>query len=144
MPTLGCGVGELANARLKRPLTFAEKVIYGHLDSPDQDPNNLTPGAYLKLRPTRVACQDATAQMALLQFLTTGLPSAAVPTTIHCDHLIIAREGVDKDLPTATHANKEVYEFMASVCAKYGMGFYAPNAGIIHQVLWLLHSIEKC
>ncbi|OCF31425.1 aconitate hydratase, mitochondrial [Kwoniella heveanensis BCC8398] len=120
---------------LNRPLSLTEKVIYGHLDSPELATDNFQPGKYLKLRPIRVACQDATAQMALLQFLTTGLSEVQTPTTIHCDHLIIAKEGATTDLPSATSVNKEVYDFMSSVCAKHGMGFYAPNAGIIHQIV---------
>lgn len=96
--------------RLRRPLTYAEKIIYGHLDNPHLPVAAFDTGSYLKLRPSRVSCQDATAQMALLQFLTTGLPAVRTPTTIHCDHLIVAKEGVETDLPNAALSNKEVYD----------------------------------
>ncbi|RSH93588.1 hypothetical protein EHS25_007946 [Saitozyma podzolica] len=97
---------------LRRPLTYAEKIIYGHLDDPHLPVAAFDTGKYLKLRPSRVACQDATAQnMALLQFLTTGLPAVRTPTTIHCDHLIVAKDGVETDLPNAALSNKEVYDF---------------------------------
>lgn len=99
----------IADISLNRPLTLTEKILYGHLDNPEAAASGLSPGAYMKLRPTRVACQDATAQMALLQFLTTGLDTVQTPTTIHCDHLIIAKEGVDKDLSHAIGMNEEVY-----------------------------------
>jgi aconitate hydratase len=91
--------------------------------------------SYLKLRPSRIACQDATAQMALIQFMSAGLESVAVPTTVHCDHLIIGRKGNDEDLSQANEINKEVYEFLASVCQKYNAGFWKPGAGIIHQIV---------
>jgi aconitate hydratase len=120
--------------RLNRPLTLTEKVLYGHLD----DPQNaaLERGrSYLDLRPDRVTMQDATAQMAILQFLTTGKASTAVPTTVHCDHLIAAEVDASKDLLKATTDNKEVYEFLRTASAKCGMGFWKPGAGIIHQVV---------
>eukprot|EP00741_Cyanophora_paradoxa_P005495 tig00000889_g5327.t1 len=120
--------------RLARPLTLAEKVVYGHLDEPDKA--EIVRGkSYLKLRPDRVAMQDATAQMAVLQFISSGLPRTAVPTTIHCDHLIQAQLGADKDLQTAVDLNREVYDFLASAAAKYGMGFWRPGSGIIHQIV---------
>ncbi|GAA5922482.1 hypothetical protein JCM1841_004925 [Sporobolomyces salmonicolor] len=120
--------------RLNRPLTLSEKILYGHLDNPhDAD---IRPGAsYLKLRPDRVACQDATAQMALLQFMSAGLPTVAVPTTVHCDHLIEAQIGGVKDLARAKDINKEVYDFLATCTAKYGIGFWKPGSGIIHQII---------
>lgn len=90
--------------------------------------------SYLKLRPDRVAMQDATAQMATLQFISSGLPRVAVPTTIHCDHLITAEVGAERDLATAKSDNREVYDFLASAGNKYGMGFWKPGSGIIHQV----------
>jgi aconitate hydratase len=99
--------------RVGRPLTYTEKVIYGHLDNPHLPVAAFDTGSYLKLRPSRVACQDATAQMALLQFLTTGLPAVRTPTTIHCDHLIVAKDGVETDLPNAALSNKEVYDVRA-------------------------------
>ncbi|MBK6767344.1 MAG: aconitate hydratase [bacterium] len=120
--------------RLGRPLTLAEKHIFGHLDDPHTD--DLVPGkSYLQLRPDRVAMQDATAQMALLQFMSAGLKSVAVPTTVHCDHLIQARLGASEDLQNAVVTNKEVYDFLRSVSQKYNIGFWKPGAGIIHQVV---------
>lgn len=119
--------------RLGRPLTLSEKILYAHLD----DPKNaeVKRGAtYLKLRPDRVAMQDATAQMAMLQFISSGLPRVAVPSTIHCDHLIEAQVGNEKDLPRALEINKEVYNFLSTAGAKYGVGFWKPGSGIIHQV----------
>ncbi|CAE6452140.1 unnamed protein product [Rhizoctonia solani] len=120
--------------RLNRPLTLSEKILYGHLDDPaNQD---ITRGvSYLKLRPDRVACQDATAQMALLQFMSAGMPTTAVPTTVHCDHLIEAQVGGAKDLARAININKEVYDFLATATAKYGIGFWKPGSGIIHQII---------
>ena len=120
--------------RLNRPLTLGEKILYGHLDDPDNQ--ELEPGtSYLQLRPDRVAMQDATAQMALLQFMLAGREQVAIPTTVHCDHLIRAFVGADEDLQQALLDNNEVYAFLKSVSAKYGIGFWAPGAGIIHQVL---------
>lgn len=120
--------------RLGRPLTLAEKIMFGHLDDPERQ--ELAPGeAYLALRPDRVAMQDATAQMALLQFMSAGLSRTAVPTTVHCDHLIRARSGAAEDVARAIEENREVYEFLESVSAKYGIGFWKPGSGIIHQVV---------
>jgi len=120
---------------MNRPLTLAEKIIYGHLDDPNDAKDIVRGETYLKLRPDRVAMQDATAQMAVLQFISSGLPKTAVPTTIHCDHLIEAQiEGV-KDLARAEDKNKEVYAFLGSAAAKYGMGFWKPGSGIIHQIV---------
>ncbi len=96
--------------------------------------------SYLKLRPDRVAMQDATAQMAMLQFISSRLPRVQVPTTIHCDHLIEAQLGGVKDLARAKDVNKEVYNFLASAGAKYGVGFWKPGSGIIHQVSDCLHG----
>lgn len=122
-----------ARTRFNRPLTFAEKVLIGHLDGPDQA---LDRGkSYVDYRPDRVAMQDATAQMAWLQFMTCGLPQVAVPTTTHCDHLIQARVDGKTDLATALDSNKEVYDFLESVSAKCGGGFWKPGSGIIHQVI---------
>jgi aconitate hydratase len=119
--------------RVNKPLSLAEKIIFGHLDDPASD---VTPGkAYIGLRPDRVAMQDATAQMALLQFMSAGLKQAAVPSTVHCDHLILARVGADEDLKNAHSMNAEVYDFLRSVSAKFGIGFWKPGAGIIHQVV---------
>ncbi len=91
--------------------------------------------SYLLLRPDRVACQDATAQMALLQFMSAGLPNVAVPSTVHCDHLIEAQVEGAADLARAKSLNKEVYDFLSSTCAKYGLGFWKPGSGIIHQIV---------
>ncbi|HWV37298.1 MAG TPA: aconitate hydratase [Vulgatibacter sp.] len=120
--------------RLQRPLTLAEKVLFGHLD--DSKGQELEAGkAYLLLRPDRVAMQDATAQMALLQFMQAGKPEVAVPSTVHCDHLIQARVGAAADTDVASTENREVYDFLAQVSAKYGIGFWKPGSGIIHQVV---------
>ena len=124
----------VARHRLGRPLTFAEKVLIAHADDPETV--GLERGVdYSDYRPDRVAMQDATAQMALLQFITAGLPTVAVPSSVHCDHLIQARVGADADLETAIDANAEVYDFLRSVSAKYGIGFWKPGSGIIHQVV---------
>merc|ERR1711939_955549 len=125
---------EVVRKRLNRPLTYSEKVLYGHLDNP-HDADIRRGASYLKLRPDRVACQDATAQMALLQFMTAGLPTVAVPTTVHCDHLIQAQTGGKEDLARAINLNKEVYDFLATCTAKYGIGFWKPGSGIIHQIV---------
>merc|ERR1712142_825633 len=125
---------EVVKGRLNRPMTLSEKILYSHLDDPaNQD---IVRGeSYLRLRPDRVAMQDATAQMAMLQFISSGLPKVAVPSTIHCDHLIQAQiEGV-KDLDRAKDLNKEVYNFLATSGAKYGVGFWKPGSGIIHQII---------
>lgn len=120
--------------RLNRPLTLMEKIVLGHLDDPANQ--ELNPGeSFLLLKPDRVAMQDATAQMALLQFMTAGVPRTAVPTTVHCDHLLLGRFGAAKDLSTALQVNKEVFEFLESVSNKYGVGFWKPGSGIIHQVV---------
>ncbi|KAH8548549.1 aconitate hydratase [Umbelopsis sp. PMI_123] len=125
---------EIVRRRLNRPLTLSEKIVYGHLD--DAENQDIVRGqSYLKLRPDRVACQDATAQMALLQFMSAGLPSVAVPTTVHCDHLIEAQVGGEKDLARAIDINKEVYDFLATSTAKYNIGFWKPGSGIIHQII---------
>jgi aconitate hydratase len=125
---------EVVRKRLNRPLTLSEKILYSHLDDPkNQDIQRGV--SYLRLRPDRVAMQDATAQMAMLQFISSGLPTVAVPSTIHCDHLIEAQIGGDKDLARAKDLNKEVYDFLASAGNKYGVGFWKPGSGIIHQIL---------
>lgn len=126
---------ERARVTIGRPLTYAEKVLYAHL----YNPGDLLPykrgESYVDFRPDRVALQDATAQMALLQFMNAGKDQAAVPASVHCDHLIRADEGAEKDLPVALEANKEVYDFLKSVSRKYHIGFWGPGAGIIHQVV---------
>ena len=155
-----------ANLRVVRrklnnaPLTLAEKIVYGHLDDPENSPAPVRGVSYLKLRPDRVAMQDATAQMAILQFISSGLPKTAVPTTIHCDHLIAAETGdvvrivfpksrlpvcpynthtffssSQEDLGNAKVENAEVYDFLSSCGDKFGMGYWKPGAGIIHQTV---------
>ena len=125
---------DIVRQRLNRPLTMSEKIVYGHLDDPHGQ--EIERGqTYLRLRPDRVACQDATAQMALLQFMSAGLPETAVPTTVHCDHLIAAHSGGAADLERAKEVNKEVYDFLATCTAKFGIGFWKPGSGIIHQIL---------
>ncbi len=125
---------EAVRKRLGRPLALAEKILFGHLDAPEGQ--ELGPGrAILRLRVDRVAMQDATAQMAVLQFAQAHIPRVRVPATVHCDHLIRARDGVEVDLRAALRANREVYDFLASSARKYGLGFWKPGAGIIHQVV---------
>ncbi|RPA98920.1 aconitate hydratase [Choiromyces venosus 120613-1] len=124
----------IVRSRLNRPLTYAEKILYSHLDDPHGQAIERGK-SYLKLRPDRVACQDATAQMAILQFMSAGMPSVATPSTVHCDHLIEAQVGGAKDLARAEKINKEVYDFLSSSCAKYNIGFWRPGSGIIHQIL---------
>ncbi len=125
---------ELGRKRLGRPLTLAEKTLINHLSDPTGQ--ELERGAsYADFHPDRVAMQDATAQMALLQFMTAGLPEAAVPSTVHCDHLIQAKVGALIDLGVAIDTNREVYDFLKSVSAKYQIGFWGPGSGIIHQVV---------
>ena len=119
---------------LNRPMTYAEKILYAHLWKKTDKP--FTGGAdFVEFAPDRVAMQDATAQMALLQFMSAGIPKAAVPSTVHCDHLIQAEAGSVKDLLRAEGENREVYDFLANVSNKYGIGFWKPGAGIIHQVV---------
>src|SRR5688572_19089419 len=118
-----------------RPLTLTEKILYAHLHA-DQKPAVFERGkSYVDFAPDRVAMQDATAQMALLQFMQAGRPKVAVPSTVHCDHLITARDGATIDLPFANKESKEVFDFLGSVSNKYGIGFWKPGAGIIHQVV---------
>jgi len=125
---------DIVRERLERPLTCAEKILLGHLD--DAKGQELDSGeSYLLLRPDRVAMQDATAQMALLQFMQAGRDETAVPSTVHCDHLIQAHQGASADMETATVTNQEVYDFLRSCSARYGIGFWGPGAGIIHQVV---------
>ncbi len=125
----------LAKKVTGKALTLTEKILYSHLDSgnPDQEYNRGE--SYVDFRPDRVAMQDATAQMALLQFMQAGKSKVAVPSSVHCDHLIQARLGANNDLEDANYTNKEVYDFLSSVSNKYGIGFWKPGAGIIHQVV---------
>jgi aconitate hydratase len=120
-------------ARFGRPLTLTEKILLNHLGDANEPIER--GGTYNDFHPDRVAMQDATAQMALLQFMTAGLPTTAVPSTVHCDHLISAKVGAKIDLGVAIDTNREVYDFLRSVSAKYGIGFWGPGSGIIHQVV---------
>lgn len=126
---------EKARQVVGRPLTLAEKILYSHLDGNVHLKSFYRGTDYVDFRPDRVAMQDATAQMALLQFMQAGKSKAAVPSTVHCDHLILAKQGANLDLTDARVTNKEVYDFLASVSNKYGIGFWKPGAGIIHQVI---------
>ncbi|HMC45648.1 MAG TPA: aconitase family protein, partial [Caballeronia sp.] len=125
---------EIVRRRLDKPLTLADKVLLGHLDNPDDQ--ELIPGSsYLKLRPDRVVFQDVLGQTGMLQFMQTLRERVAVPTSIHCDHLIQARVDGASDLRVSVLENSEVYDFLRSAAAKYGAGFWEPGAGIIHQVV---------
>lgn len=128
------GKVEATRKMLGRPLTLAEKILYAHLYEPTTTPYERGK-SYVEFAPDRVAMQDATAQMALLQFMTCGRDQVAVPSTVHCDHLIQAKTGAVQDLATAIDTNKEVYDFLSSISDKYGIGFWKPGAGIIHQVV---------
>jgi len=126
---------EKARKVLAKPLTLTEKILYSHLHT-DQSLSNFERGkSYVDFAPDRVAMQDATAQMALLQFMQSGRPKVAVPSTVHCDHLITAKNGAEEDLAFANKESKEVFDFLGSVSNKYGIGFWKPGAGIIHQVV---------
>ena len=129
--------GRIATARsiVGRPLTLAEKVLYNHLSQGDATEAHVRGESYVDFDPDRVAMQDATAQMALLQFMMAGKDKVAVPSTVHCDHLIQAKVSADTDLDVAKDVNSEVYDFLESVSNKYGVGFWKPGAGIIHQVV---------
>ena len=118
-----------------KPLTLAEKILYTHLDEGDTSKSYKRGADYVDFNPDRVAMQDATAQMALLQFMQAGKSKVAVPSTVHADHLIQARLGADQDLQDGINKNNEVFNFLSSVCDKYGIGFWKPGAGIIHQVV---------
>jgi len=121
--------------KLNRPLTFAEKILYSHVSNKNDIRDIKRGKEYIEFNPDRVAMQDATAQMALLQFMQAGRPKVAVSTTVHCDHLILAEKGATSDLQKALTDNDEVYNFLHSVAQKYGIGFWKPGAGIIHQVI---------
>lgn len=126
---------DAARMKLGKAMTLAEKILYAHLYNADTVAPFRRGEDYVNFRPDRVAMQDATAQMALLQFMNSGKESVAVPATVHCDHLIQAYRGFKEDLPVAEEANKEVYDFLKSVASKYNIGFWKPGAGIIHQVV---------
>ena len=128
--------------RPNRRLALSEKILYSHLEKPEEsllsnseNGNHIRGNATLKLKPDRVAMQDASAQMALLQFMSCGLPSTAVPTSIHCDHMVVGERGADVDLPASIVGNKEVFDFLESAAKKYGIEFWPPGAGIIHQTV---------
>lgn len=126
---------EAARKMLGRPLTLAEKILYSHLDADMEKKDYPRGSSYVDFNPDRVAMQDATAQMALLQFMQAGRPKVAVPSSVHCDHLIQAKAGAKTDLDRAKTESEEVFNFLASVSNKYGIGFWKPGAGIIHQIV---------
>ncbi len=126
---------DAARKLVGRPLTLSEKILYSHLWEGTPSKAFTRGKDYVDFAPDRVACQDATAQMALLQFMQAGKSKVAVPTTVHCDHLIQAKEGASKDLKRANETSNEVFDFLGSVSNKYGIGFWKPGAGIIHQVV---------
>jgi len=126
---------DAARDKVGRPLTLSEKILYAHLWEGKTDKAFTRGKDYVDFAPDRIACQDATAQMALLQFMQAGKPNVAVPTTVHCDHLIQAKQGAVADLKRANETSNEVFDFLASVSKKYGIGFWKPGAGIIHQVV---------
>ena len=126
---------DAARAAVKRPLTQTEKILYAHLFDGNAQTAFERGKSYVDFAPDRVAMQDATAQMALLQFMQAGMNKVAVPSTVHCDHLILAQDGAEEDLKKALTGNKEVFDFLASVSNRYGIGFWKPGAGIIHQVV---------
>lgn len=126
---------DAARAVVKRPLTLTEKILYAHLYDGNAQSAFERGKSYVDFAPDRVAMQDATAQMALLQFMQAGMNKVAVPSTVHCDHLILAQDGAEEDLKKALTGNKEVFDFLASVSNRYGIGFWKPGAGIIHQVV---------
>src|SRR3954464_2941159 len=129
--------GRIARARkvVNKPLTLSEKILFAHLHG-EQSVENFGRGkSYVNFTPDRVAMQDATAQMALLQFMSAGIPKVRVPSTVHCDHLVLAKDGAKKDLADSITASGEVFNFLESVSNKFGIGFWRPGAGIIHQVV---------
>jgi aconitate hydratase len=126
---------EAARKLVGKPLTLTEKILYSHLWEGTPSQTFERGNSYVDFAPDRVAMQDATAQMALLQFMQAGRPKVAVPSTVHCDHLIEAKVESKIDLSVAVDKNKEVYDFLSSVSDKYGLGFWKPGAGIIHQVV---------
>lgn len=128
--TLAC-----ARRRLNGPLSLSQKILYSHLCEPEtQDVEPLK--SFLKLYPDRAACHDATATMALLQFISAGLPATAIPTTIHSDHLIVAEHGDQADLEAAKEQHKEVYNFLSTTSKRYGIGYWKAGSGIIHTIIF--------
>ncbi len=138
------GKVEAARKLTGRPLSLTEKILYSHLTGALPASAYTRGKDYVDFNPDRVAMQDATAQMALLQFMQAGRKKVAVPSTVHCDHLITAKVRAEEDLPVATKENKEVYDFLASVSNKYGIGFWKPGAGIIHQVVLENYAFPGC
>src|SRR6478609_1102329 len=126
---------EAARKVVGKPLTLTEKILYAHLTEGAAKNAYERGKSYVDFNPDRVAMQDATAQMALLQFMQAGRPKVAVPSTVHCDHLITAQIEASQDLTKANQENAEVYDFLSSVSNKYGIGFWKPGGGIIHQVV---------
>ena len=126
---------EAARKIVGKPLTLTEKILFTHLWDGKATENFERGNSYVDFAPDRVAMQDATAQMALLQFMQAGKPKVAVPSTVHADHLIQARVGASKDLQDSINQNNEVFNFLSSISNKYGIGFWKPGAGIIHQVV---------
>ena len=126
---------DTAKRIINKPLTLTEKILYAHLDSADTEKIYTRGSDYVNFKPDRVAMQDATAQMALLQFMQAGRPKVAVPSTVHCDHLILAKSGAQEDMEESGNLNRGVFDFLALVSNKYGIGFWKPGAGIIHQVI---------
>lgn len=129
----------LLKRQSQRPLTLTEKLLYSHLITGDKewDLETIERGkTILELRPDRIACHDATATMALLQFISTGLPRVMAPTTVHSDHLIVSEKGASEDLHRAASEHAEVYDFLSSASRKYGIGFWKPGSGIIHTVIF--------
>ncbi|HJX71340.1 MAG TPA: aconitase family protein, partial [Bacteroidales bacterium] len=124
-----------AKSLIGKPLSLTEKILYAHLDVKAVLKEYERGKDYVNFRPDRIAMQDATAQMALLQFMMAGRKMVAVPSTVHCDHLILASAGAKEDLEKSKVTNKEIFEFLSSVSNKYGIGFWKPGAGIIHQVV---------
>ena len=125
----------VAKSKVNRPLTLADKIIFGHLDDPNVADQITRGETYINLRADRVVLQDVLGQSAMLQFMQTRRSTTAVPTTQHCDHLIQARVGGASDLKDSIDENEEVYDFLKDAAYKYGVGFCAPRAGIIHQVV---------
>lgn len=139
---------ELLKRQSQRPLTLTEKLLYSHLITEgdrDWNLNAIDRGkTILELRPDRIACHDATATMALLQFISAGLPRVMAPTTVHSDHLIISEKGAIQDLERATSEHAEVYDFLSSASKKYGIGFWKPGSGIIHTVIFENYGVYVC
>ena len=134
---------ERARTIVGRPLTLSEKILYNHLWDGLPTTAYGRGKDYVDFAPDRIACQDATAQMALLQFMQAGKSKVAVPTTVHCDHLIQAKSGAVADLKSANNSSAEVFNFLESVSNKYGIGFWKPGAGIIHQVVLENYAISR-